>query len=223
MRPLISPILLFALVFLLAACTMSRGEGAKLSPSTSTVSAAAASGYQVSAAEPTVLPPTPLCQSEDLSVEVSGSGTTGAMSFTLRLVNAGGSACVLEEPPAISLIAGNNNSLKISNTLICQECTIEENQTSLKLYTSQSSLAPVGTYAPGFVPRHKIGLETGQGVNVFLTWENWCEPFPASGIIIQLTLPENSGILTIPTDATVGPTCDSSNAGSTLTISEYQQ
>ncbi len=212
-----SPSLLLILVFFLAACSPDRAGGVPLSPANS----AASGNPENSSGQPTDLPPTPFCKSENLSAEVSASGAGGSMNFTLRLVNAGSTACILEGPPTISLVDNTASPLNISKTYNCMECNTGENESNPS--TSESAPPLVGTSAPGDALNRRIGLEPGQGVNVFLTWQNWCEPFPDGGVNIQLALPEDAGILEAPTNVVVGASCDSSGNSSTLIVSEYRQ
>jgi hypothetical protein len=133
---------------------------------------------------PTIPPDSPACRVQDLLAAYGGAmGATQSIVGGVSLTNISASPCFLQLWPQVVLVdqLGNPLDVRYSNT------------------------EPFGL---PFDPNAMLGLPPGRMAGFSLQWGNWCMPVMNTNASVRLTLAQNGGTLTIPTDLTGGGACN---------------
>jgi hypothetical protein len=186
------------------------------------------SGYQtalavVPSASPTVTPSTgtSVCDTSNLTASAVSLDATEAITFSVRITNQDPTTCELQGWPQVQIVNQQGEALVLQNIPFCFECSPPGNLVTT-LAPSEQTVQPSVTTATAQAVLHRpVILASGKSARLFLTWRNWCPPFPNDGVSLLMTLSGGSGELIIPTDAHSGGRCVAPTAGSTLTISQF--
>ena len=136
-----------------------------------------------------------LCYATELSGNGFSTGATAMINIAVSYTNTGNEVCVLNNPPAITLIDRQGKSIEVE-------------------YARQPIRGS---------DENQIGIGVGETRIVELTWTNWCRPSPEGGIWVKLTLPEElGGDVISPTDAVGGGRCEVPNSYSTVDVSLFR-
>lgn len=153
------------------------------------------------------------CDASDLQISARTEGYPTYLQFDVTIKNIGKSACLLQGPPNIKLIAGDGTALDTAYFDRCFDC--------LKFVPDLLSIPePTQGAIIQKILSGKIGINPDDHVVVFMDWSNWCRPFPESGIHVSLALP-NGREVEGSTDAYVSSPCTASDSGSQVVISRY--
>lgn len=172
---------------------------------------------------PTSTPPggAAACDTANLTGTAEASDATGAITFTVLITNEGSTACILQGQPQIQIVNQQGEPLVLQGIPFCFECSPTGTPETTLTPGTQEAENQAATATASVVLKEPVILSSRKSARVFLTWQNWCPPFPEGGVNLLMTLPGGSGELTIPTDAHSGGRCDLPDAGSTLSISQF--
>lgn len=133
---------------------------------------------------PTIPPEFAACRAQDLRADYTGAmGATQSIVVGVDLTNIGALPCFLQIWPQAVFVDHYGNPLDIRYS-----------------YTEPSGLL--------YDQNAMLGLPPGRMAGFSLQWGNWCKPVINAGISVRLTLAQNGGTLTIPTDLTGGGVCN---------------
>jgi hypothetical protein len=133
---------------------------------------------------PTIPPDSPTCRAQDLLGAYSGAqGATQSIVGGVNLTNISALPCFLQVWPQAVLVDQLGHPLDVQYS-----------------YTSPYDLP--------FDKNAMLGLPPGRTAWFSLQWGNWCLPAVNAGVSVRLTLAQNGGTLTTPTDLTGGGVCN---------------
>jgi hypothetical protein len=153
------------------------------------------------------------CNPSDLQISARTEGYPTYLQFDVTIKNKGKSACLLQGPPDIKLVAGDGTALDSVYSYRCFDCL---------RYVPDLLSIPEPTQGAVIqkILSGKIGINPDEGVVVFMDWSNWCRPFPESGVHVRLALPGGKEVEG-STDAYVSSPCIDSDGSSLVVISRY--
>ena len=136
---------------------------------------------------PTISPDSPPCQPADLTIGFSAgpSATGGLFFFSARLTNASDTPCYLQAWPQVLLVDRQDRPLDVDYNYF--DVSAGDNAVAATEQIQESATA-------------RIGLWPGWSTWLNLNWANWCGSPISGGVVIRLTLIDNTGVINIPTD-----------------------
>jgi hypothetical protein len=234
-RMVLQPIAWFLIAWLLAACApQSRTQlTAPQQTGTAAVALKATDQFfttQTAAAAPsaTPTPPSapasiPLCPPQALAASVQTEGATGSITFNLTLKNQSSRGCALQGPPRVQMVDVAGQALAVKSFLNCLECTQPGKDYLTPAPLTQTAVIPTATAQAEQILNRRILLQPGEQASSFMIWSNWCKDFPAGGVSLRLTLPDQTGEITVTTGAKTGGRCGDPQAPSLLMVSQYSK
>ena len=148
------------------------------------------------------------CHAPDLQISARTDGYPTYLQFVAIITNVSQSTCYLEGPPDIKLLDGKGKILDLEYQPYCIGC-------------NRQVPAPTQTAIVQERLFGRIGIGPQEQVGVFLEWVNWCKPFPEGGVMLRLTLPDDSGTVAGPTNAYVGAPCNFPDNRSQFLVGYY--
>ena len=178
---------------------------------------------QTAAPTDTPQPPTPTfpagsapCRASNLAVSDQTEGATGTIVMQVYIANIGHSVCYLQGPPNIQLVDHAGTPLDLVHSTACFRCSnVDVLGTALP--------SPAQTAAADGILKAKFGLGPGEALRTNMLWNNWCQPFPTSGVKVQLTLPDTTQTIEGPLDIHDGGRCDVPGSPSTMIVAGYSR
>ena len=133
---------------------------------------------------PTIPPGSPACRAQDLhAVYMGAMGATQSIVGGVNLTNISAQPCFLQTWPQVVLVDQLGDPLDIQYS-----------------HTNPSDLP--------FDQNAMLGFPPGRTAGFSLQWGNWCMPVMNTGASVRLTLEQDGGTITIPTDLTGGGACN---------------
>jgi hypothetical protein len=183
---------------------------------------------QTAAAAPSATPTatsapasTPLCSPQALAASVQTEGATGSVTFNLILKNESNQGCALQGPPQVQIVNAAGQTLAVESYLNCFGCNPPDNAYLTPAPAIQTATLPTATAQAQQILNRRIFLQPGEQASIFMIWTNWCKDFPAGGVGLRLTFPDDIGEIIASTRAETGGRCGDPQALSLLMVSQY--
>jgi hypothetical protein len=156
---------------------------------------------------PTIPPASPYCHPADLKTSFNSMGATQNIMLSAGLTNISGTPCYLQAWPQVQLVDRQGKPLDVD------------------YYYFDISAGDAASAATEQVQESvtaRIGLWPGWEGWVNLIWSNWCNASISGGVVIHLTLGNNTGGMDIQTDIQAGGACNAPGYRSSVGISKLE-
>lgn len=171
----------------------------------------------ISTPTPTLATGTAFCHASDLAVTDGLQGATGALAGSIVFTNKSSNSCYLQGYLQIQIQNGDRKILPLQYSAFCSPCT----DPSITNQQRKATVTAIG--------QEKTMLPPGRQAIAMVVWSNWCSKDKLNNLHFIVTLPNNSGKLTVPiydaggqTPLNIAPRCDAPDAGSSLSTSSFQ-
>jgi hypothetical protein len=138
---------------------------------------------------PTIPPDSPICRPADLKTSFGSNAATQSILLGAGLTNISNTPCYLQAWPQVVLVDQQGKSLDLDYGYF--------NVGAGDAVAAATEQARESTTA-------KVGLWPGWSTWLNLVWQNWCGAPFSGGVVIRLTLIDNTGVINIPTDIQAG-------------------
>ncbi len=152
---------------------------------------------------PAIPPNSPLCTPGDLKTAFSTNVAMQSILLGVSLTNTSHSPCYMQAWPQVILVDGQGNPLNLE----------------YGYFDFHNDASTAATEEAREATAAKAGLWPGWTARFTLMWGNWCGTPITSGVVIRLTLLDQSAIINVPTDISAGGECESPDYRSHVGIS----
>jgi hypothetical protein len=155
---------------------------------------------------PTIPPDSPVCHPADLKTSFGSNAATQQILLGAGLMNISGTPCFLQAWPQVLLVDRQGRPLDVDYSYF--DVGAGDAISAATQQAQESTTA-------------RIGLWPGWEAWLSLAWGNWCSTPFSGGVVIQLTLINNAGVINIPTDIQAGGACNAPGYQSSVGISKF--
>lgn len=154
---------------------------------------------------PTIPPDSPFCRPADLKTSFGSNAATQQILLGAGLTNISATPCFLQAWPQVLLVDRQGRPLDVDYSYF--DIGAGDAISAATQQAQESATA-------------RIGLWPGWEAWLSLAWGNWCGPPFSEGVVLRLTLINNSGVINITTDIQAGGACNAPGYRSSVGISK---
>lgn len=154
---------------------------------------------------PTIPLDSPPCRPTDLKSSFASNAATQTILLGAGITNTSNTPCFLQARPQVVLVDRQDQPLDVDYHYF--EMGPADDTAAV---TEQAAEYPTA----------KIGVWPGWTAWLNLAWSNWCGAPVSGGMELRLTLMDDAGVLTIPTDIQSGGTCNAQGYRSSVGIAK---
>ncbi len=156
---------------------------------------------------PTIPPDSPFCHPSDLKTSFGSNAATQQILLGAGLTNISATPCFLQAWPQVLLVDRQGKPLDVDYNYF---------------EMGPADAAAVATEQAQESTTAKVGVWPGWTSWLNLIWSNWCGAPVSGGVVIRLTLINNTGVINIPTDINAGGACNAPGYRSSVGISKME-
>jgi len=154
---------------------------------------------------PAIPPDSPFCHPADLKTSFGSNAATQQILLGAGLTNISNTPCFLQAWPQVLLVDQQGKPLDVDYSY--SDVGAGDAVSDATEQAQESATA-------------RIGLWPGWEAGFQLAWGNWCGKPSSGGVVIRLTLINNTGVINIPTDISGGGACNAPGYRSFVGISK---